>query len=138
MVESQIIVVDNGSAVLKAGFSGEDLPQCVFPSIIGKSDSGQEAVLIGDQAYEKRKQLKISSPIERGIIENWDDMEQIWNYTFYSKLKISPNEHAILMTEPSSNPKENREKITQYMFERYNVPAFYLAKQPVLCIYAAG
>jgi actin-related protein len=47
--------VDNGSAVLKAGFSGEDLPQCVFPSIIGKSDSGQEAVLIGDQAYEKRK-----------------------------------------------------------------------------------
>ena len=30
------IVVDNGSGMCKAGFSGDDAPRCVFPSIVGR------------------------------------------------------------------------------------------------------
>ena len=37
MVEEQkTIVIDNGSAYIKAGFVGEDAPRAVFPSIVGR------------------------------------------------------------------------------------------------------
>ena len=34
--ENQIVVIDNGSGDTKAGFSGEDGPRSIFPSIIGR------------------------------------------------------------------------------------------------------
>ena len=56
--------------------------------------------------------LKIETPIEHGIVTNWDDMEKVWHHTLYSELRVSPEEHPILMTEASLNPKLNREKMT--------------------------
>ena len=32
---SEILVIDNGSGIIKAGFSGEDHPRCIFPNIVG-------------------------------------------------------------------------------------------------------
>ena len=29
------VVIDNGSGICKAGFSGDDAPNCAFPSIVG-------------------------------------------------------------------------------------------------------
>lgn len=26
--------------------------------------------------------------VENGIVRNWDDMEHLWNYTFYEKMKV--------------------------------------------------
>lgn len=56
--------------------------------------------------------LKIEQPIEHGIVKNWDDMEKVWHHTLYSELRVSPEEHPILMTEAPLNPKQNREKMT--------------------------
>ncbi len=33
MSEQQIIIIDNGSRMIKAGFAGEDAPRAVFPNI---------------------------------------------------------------------------------------------------------
>lgn len=77
-------------------------------------------------------------PVEQGIVEDWDDFEKVLDHTFTNELQVNPEEHNVLITETSLNPRVNREKLTQLLFDTFNVPGLYVANTAVLSLYSAG
>ena len=143
--EVTAVVIDNGSGMCKAGFAGDDAPRSVFSTIVGRPKMpgimvglDQKEVYVGEEAQQKRGVLRIEQPIEHGVVKNWDDMEKVWHHTLYSELRVSPEEHPVLMTEAPLNPKPNRERMTHIMVEVFNVPCLYVSVQGVLALYASG
>ncbi|KAI8897994.1 actin family [Globomyces pollinis-pini] len=95
--------------------------------------------MVGDEAAQLRAQLQMSYPMENGIVRDWDDMYHLWDYTFKEKLGIQNYaDHKILLTEPAMNPKKNRERMMETMFEHYGFNGAYIAIQAVLTLYAQG
>jgi actin, other eukaryote len=84
--------------------------------------------------------MEASNPVvSNGIIVDWNAAEALWHHCFYDVLRMAPEERPVFITEQILNPKANREKTTQIMFETFNVPALYAsAPAPRLALRAVG
>jgi len=146
MSEKPPVIIDNGSGVIKIGFSGTVPPCPLVPTIIGRPRAATQAAAggmnmnrnyVGQDAQRLRGVLNLKYPIADGIIKDWDAMQEIWEYCF-SQLGIKPSEHKFLVTEPPRNPNANREKITEIFMEKYRARGVYVACTGTLALYSVG
>ena len=154
------LVFDPGHNSLRVGYAGEDCPKCEIPSVVGISEDTAGGQAVSDpNAMEvdsgnniKKKKFHIDTTslnfakagmemntyLRDGMIENWDLFEQIMDYSYAKVIKSDADSHPVLFSEASWNLKAKREKLTEIMFEKYNVPAFFLVKNAVLSAFANG
>ena len=144
-MDSNPIVIDNGSGTIKAGYSDDDAPRSIFPAVVGKPMMpgvlvalDQKDIYIGDEAIERKGIVKLVHVIQNGLITEWDDMARVWENIVTKRLNCNPEEQGLLITEPPLNPKENREKIAKIVFENLGAPFLFLGVQTVLSLYAYG
>ncbi|KAI5628276.1 actin-like protein 6A, partial [Silurus asotus] len=150
------LVFDIGSYSVRAGYAGEDCPKADFPTVIGvtvdredgttpmetdgdkSKQSGTTYYIDTNQLRVPRENMEVMSPLKNGMIEEWDSFQAILDHTYRMHFKSEPSLHPVLMSEASWNTRAKREKLTELMFEHYNIPAFFLCKTAVLSAFANG
>jgi len=131
--------VDFGSHSVRAGYSGEELPKCVFPNAIGVLQQPERQTLF-DSIYLDRPRpgMEVCSPMKNGLVDNWELFEELLAYTLDQRLNGDVAHSPLMMTDPAWNTKEKRIKLTELIFEKFNSIAFYLVKSPVCTTFANG
>ncbi|KAK7207302.1 actin-2 [Myxozyma melibiosi] len=142
---NQPLVIDNGTGELKAGFAGSEQPEVFFPTLVGRPKHSrvmagalEDDIFVGPEATKHRGLLKLRYPLEHGVVTDWADMERIWSYVYTQGIKVSSEEHPVLLTEAPLNPRGNRRRAAEVFFETFNVPALFVSVQAVLALYASG
>jgi actin len=148
-----VIVIDNGSGVCKAGFGGDQSPRSVFHSIVGKRNAllegnpdehdttgldAKKSYYVGEEALEHKHDLTLHYPIKHGIVQNWDEMLRVFEYLFESDLRAKAKDRTVLLTEAPLDPKANRDKMSEIMFEHFGVESLYVECPAKLCLYSLG
>jgi len=150
-MQGPAVICDTGTGVIKAGFAGDQLPCVNFSAIVGRpmlkfdqgglADGTLKDLMIGDEAQTHRSMLKLSHPIRDGVIQDWDDMEAVWERTF-SQLGVGTNEmrsqRRVVQTEAAHNPTKNRERIVETMFEKFGFGGLNVSVQAILALNSQG
>jgi actin-related protein 4 len=142
--EISALVLDPGSYTTRIGYAGEDTPKANIPSFCGYYTGRQQSFahgnyLVGDTEINTlHPGMDVTNPFQDGLIIDWAANVSVWKYAFEDRLRANTSEHPLLVTEPAWNTPSHREKTMEVCFEQFNVPAFYLAKQPVVASYAIG
>ena len=76
-------------------------------------------------------------PIRNGIVEDWNAMERYWQQCMFKYLRVEPEDHFFLLTEPPLNPPENREETAEIMFETFGIAGLYIGVSAVLALAAS-
>lgn len=104
--------------------------------------SKQSRAINVDAFTTRREGVEARSPFKDGLVDDWEAFEQLMWYCIGEdsprKLIVAPNEHPVLLTEPPFNRPQLREKAVELLFEKFDVPAVFLAKTPVLTTFASG
>ncbi|XP_004638133.1 actin-like protein 7A [Octodon degus] len=143
--ETKAVVVDLGTGYCKCGFAGLPRPSHKISTTVGKpymettkTGNNRKETFVGQELLNPEVRLKLVNPLRHGIIVDWDTVQDIWEYLFRQEMKIAPEEHAVLVSDPPLSPHTNREKYAEMLFESFGTPAMHIAYQSRLSMYSYG
>lgn len=118
-------------------YAGEDTPKTLFPtaySTVPASDPSQPPSHVhGVAAQLYRPRATVQSFVQDGIVTDWHAAERAIDHAFSDRMRLkSLDEYPLLVTEPSWNTKDNRERMCELAFEKYHVPAYYAVDKAVM------
>lgn len=69
---------------------------------------------------------------------NFDVLEELIDKSLKKNLMMQPKDTPLILTENSIHNKENRLKLTEFLFEKLELPALFICKDSVLTSFACG
>ena len=135
---SESVIIDNGTNTIKAGFSDDDMPRVVIPTVLGRPTSNTGAppeeedkneqidIFVGEEALNKGGILQLSRPITKGEITDYKTMELIWKHIFYNELLTETKTHSVIVTEAPFAAYENKKNMAEVLFEHLGVESLYI------------
>uniref|UniRef100_A0A8B9PDH4 Actin like 7A n=1 Tax=Apteryx owenii TaxID=8824 RepID=A0A8B9PDH4_APTOW len=143
--EIRAVIIDIGTGYSKCGFAGDPWPSHVISSTVGKpiqktakTGDKQKETFVGRDLQNTSVPLELINPLRHGIVVDWNCVQDTWEYIFHTEMKIQPEDHAVLVSDPPLSPTANREKYAEMMFEGFCMPAIHIAYQSQLSMYSYG
>lgn len=97
-----------------------------------------QTLLLGDSCTKSLLDLKAARPVQKGCVQDWDAVGDLWSHTFRDLLKIDPHQQKILVTESPLTPAGHRQRLFEVLFERFGFAAATTQIQAALTLYAQG
>ena len=135
--EVSSLVFDLGTFNHRIGYSGEDSPKIAYQPLIGEDNEKLYFNEYGLRYINPKTKVKTFMK-QDGTIGDFDLFEKNINYLLEDVLSLNLSEHPLLFSEPSLHNKTNRIKLTEFMFEKYKIPAIYICKSAVLSGFSCG
>ena len=80
----------------------------------------------------RRDNVDAKKGLANGLIADWEGYEHLVTHALTSCLRANSEEHPLLVSEPAFTTKAQRIKLCELLFEKYNPPAVFITKTPVL------
>ncbi len=143
--EEYTIVIDIGEGNTKVGFAGDEKP-VMFPTVVGKPKYRQamltgvnaQEIYVGEDTTKMRGVLKLSHPIKRGAVTNWDNYYAILNHIFYNTLRVDAKKcNVIYLVPPMTNP-ETYQYFARVLFETHQVKSVAIIDSATTAVFSVG
>lgn len=82
--------------------------------------------------------MSLDSVLGEDGMPNFDILDAIIEETLKKVLSVNLEDTPVLFTESAMHNKEFRMRLCEHMFDKHNVPALFIVKDPVLCSFATG
>ena len=135
--EVSSLVFDLGTFNHRIGYSGEDSPKIAYQPLIGEDNNKFYFNEYGLRYINPKTKVKTFMK-QDGTIGDFDLFEKNINFLLEDVLSLNLSDHPLLFSEPSLHNKTNRIKLTEFMFEKYKIPAIYISKSAVLSGFSCG
>ncbi|KAF4385174.1 hypothetical protein F8388_014307 [Cannabis sativa] len=138
-MQQNIVVLDNGGGLIKAGLGGDRDPSTIIPNCLYRPLSSKKWIhpspITTTTATADPIDLTsapVRRPIDRGYLINPDLQRDIWAHLFSSLLHVSPSQSSLLLTEPLFTLPSIQRTTDELVFEDFNFSALYVADSPSL------
>ena len=128
------LVIDLGSALLKVGFSGQDLPLFEIPTLVGVQDQNA-APSFGAEALDASSLIK---PIQRGKLKEAEALESLLHFVLGAKLGLTEVKIPVLCIYSPVLPLAAKTKLVEILFEKFRTPAVALLSSAVAALFSTG
>ncbi|KAH7546340.1 actin-related protein 6 [Ziziphus jujuba] len=134
-MQTNVVVLDNGGGLIKAGLGGERDPSTIIPNCLYRPLSSKKWLHPSPTSSDDPTDLTsaaVRRPIDRGYLINPDLQRDIWAHLFSSLLHITPAQSSLLLTEPLFAIPSIQRATDELVFEDFNFSALYVADSPSL------
>lgn len=129
---SNVVVLDNGGGLIKAGYGGERDPSTIIPNCLYRPLSSKKFLHPTPTTEEDLTSAAVRRPIDRGYLINPDLQRDIWNHLFSNLLHINPSNSSLLLTEPLFSLPSIERATDELVFEDFGFNSLFISDPPKL------